>query len=140
MSDKKTYYINKEDCRDIGWAYEIDGRTWDGNLVIENLGKLLIVEGDQRVEGDQIVKGDQRVKGYQIVEGGKAIVGHCRWIVYYTKNKIKIGCKEKTANEWIEFFDKKETFETDVNSLAYNQIYKTFLMAKAAQEVDLGVI
>lgn len=74
------------------------------------------------------------------MEGGKSITGHCKWTVIYTKTLIKIGCKEKTAGEWQRFFDNKETFETDINSLAYNQIYKTFLMAKVAQEIDKGVV
>lgn len=59
----KKYYIKKEDCRDIGWAYEIDSQTYDGNLIVENLGKCLVVKGDQIVEGYQIVKGDQIVEG-----------------------------------------------------------------------------
>jgi len=47
--------------------------------------------------------------------------------------------KHRAIKTALEFFDKKETFETPVDSLAYNQIYKTFLMAKIAQEVDRGL-
>lgn len=107
-TNRETFYIKKEDCRDIGWAYEIDGRTYAGNLMIENLGKPILVKGYQIVEG------------YQRVECGKAIVGHCKWTVYYTKTNIKIGCKSATSEEWTEFFKEKKTFETDIDSLAYN--------------------
>ncbi len=46
----KTYYIKKEDCKDIGWAYEIEGKEYDGNLIID-VDKTILIKGYQRVEG-----------------------------------------------------------------------------------------
>ena len=173
MSGTKTYYIRTEDCLDIGWAYEIDGGNYDGDLIID-VDKPIFIKGDQRVKGNQrvkgsqivegdqrvngyqrvksyqIVKGDQRVEGeqrvegsqivngYQIVKGGKAILGHCKWGVYYTKKSIKIGCKTKLITEWEEWFKGDDVFETPRDSLAFNQIYKTFRMAVVAAELDKG--
>lgn len=70
----------------------------------------------------------------------KAIVGHCKWSVYYKKGIIRIGCKKKTVEEWDLFFASSEILETARDSLAFNQIYKTYRMAKIAQELDEGVI
>lgn len=59
----KTYIITKDSefIVNKGDYYLLTKNDWDGNLIIEELGKTLVVEGDQRVEGDQIVKGDQIV-------------------------------------------------------------------------------
>jgi hypothetical protein len=70
----------------------------------------------------------------------KAIVGHYKWVVYYKKGIVKIGCKIKTIEEWDLFFASTEVFETARDSLAFNQIYKTYRMAKIAQELDHGII
>ena len=145
----KTYYIKKEDCKDIGWAYEIEGKEYDGNLVIDVV-KTIVIKGDQVVKGNQVVKGDQVVRGNQVVEGDqvvrgnqdvskKCITGTCKHNVYFSKKLIKIGCKEKKTSEWVEWFNGKEEYETKRDSLAFNQIYKTFLMAKVAQENDEGL-
>ena len=135
----KTFYIKKEDCEDIGWAYQIQGRTYNGNLIVEKLGKPLIVKGDQIIEGYQIIKGYQRIKGDQIIKGGKALVGQCKWALFYAKETLKIGCETKSYDEWEAWFSGSETFETPRDSLAFNQIYKAFLIAKAAASVDQGL-
>ena len=128
----KTYHITREDCRDIGWAYEIDGAEYDGNLIID-VDKIIVIKGNQRVEGYQIVKGDQ------IVEG-KAIVGHCKWVVFYYGNgNVKIGCKTKAVKEWEDWFLSSSEYETPRNSLAFKQIFKTFKMACVGIELDEGL-
>ena len=123
--EKKTFYIRKKDCKNLGWAYEIEGKIYDGNLIID-VDKIIVVKGYQRVEGYQVVK-------------GKTILGMCKWRVTYYKTKITIGCETKTTQNWIEWFKSDAEYETSRNSLAFNQIYKTFLMAKVAQENDEGL-
>jgi uncharacterized Zn-binding protein involved in type VI secretion len=67
----------------ISWFYEINGGTYDGNLVID-VGRPIVIKGDQTVKGNQTVRGrlivecDQRVEGYQIVEGDQRVEGNQR--------------------------------------------------------------
>lgn len=46
-------------------------------------------------------------------------------------DKIKIGCKEKTIEEWDSFFASNETFETSRNSEDFKQIEAVYLAYKA---------
>ena len=63
----------------------------------------------------------------------------CKWRVTYYKTKITIGCETKTTQDWVEWFKSDAEYVTSRDSLAFNQIYKTFLMAKVAQENDEGL-
>jgi hypothetical protein len=63
-------------------------------------------------------------------------IGFCKWNVYYNSksNLIKIGCKIKLIDAWETFFNSDEFFETKRNTKQFQNIYKSFLLAKFAIE------
>jgi hypothetical protein len=55
----------------------------------------------------------------------------CKWSHAIIGNKIKIGCKEKTIEEWDLFFASDETYETERNTEDFKQIQAIYLAYKA---------
>jgi len=55
----------------------------------------------------------------------------CKWTPCIIGNKIKIGCEEKTIEEWDSFFASNETFETSRDSEQFKQIEAVYLAYKA---------
>jgi hypothetical protein len=55
----------------------------------------------------------------------------CKWSNAIIGDKIKIGCKEKTIEEWDLFFASDETYETDRNTEDFKQIQAVYLSYKA---------
>ena len=55
----------------------------------------------------------------------------CKWTPSIIGNKIKIGCKEKTIEEWDYFFSSNETFETSRDTEQFKQIEAVYLAYKA---------
>jgi len=55
----------------------------------------------------------------------------CKWSNAIIGDKIKIGCKEKTIEEWDLFFASDETYETDRNTEDFKQIQAVYLAYKA---------
>ena len=55
----------------------------------------------------------------------------CKWTPCIIGDKIKIGCKEKTIEEWDYFFASNETFETSRDSEQFKQIEAVYLAYKA---------
>ena len=55
----------------------------------------------------------------------------CKWSVCIIGDKIKIGCKEKTINEWDSFFASNEEFETKRGTNDFKQIEAVYLAYKA---------
>jgi hypothetical protein len=64
---------------------------------------------------------------------GAMIPMYCKWHVSFVDEKIKIGCKEKSVDEWDVFFsdDCKESFETDRDSEDFKRIKAMFNAYKA---------
>ena len=56
---------------------------------------------------------------------------HCKWNHAIIGDKIKIGCKAKTIEEWDLFFASDETYETDRNTEDFKQIQAVYLAYKA---------
>ena len=52
----------------------------------------------------------------------------CKWVTIFENNKLSIGCKTKTLEEWRIFFENKESYETNSDSDEYKLIEKTFKM------------
>ena len=50
----------------------------------------------------------------------------CKWSHCIIGNKIGIGCKEKTIEEWEVFFGSNEEYETSRNSEDFKQIQAVF--------------
>ena len=50
----------------------------------------------------------------------------CKWSHCIIGNKIKVGCKEKTIEEWEVFFNSNEEYETSRNSEDFKQIQAVF--------------
>ena len=55
----------------------------------------------------------------------------CKWTPCIIGDKIKIGCKEKTIEEWDYFFSSNETFETSRDTEQFKQIEAVYLAYKA---------
>jgi hypothetical protein len=57
----------------------------------------------------------------------------CKWATSIIGNKIQIGCKEKTIEEWENFFNSHLTYETSRETDDFKQIqavfesYKTYI-------------
>ena len=60
---------------------------------------------------------------------------YAKWSVGIKGNFLKIGCKEKTFDEWKEWFENSdEEFETPRDSDAFKRIQATFIAHKAYYE------
>ena len=122
----KDHVIRDVDCVDKGGFLEIEGRTYDGNLIID-VSKLLVVKGNQIVEGNQIVR-------------RKYLLNNSIWGIRYTKRDITIGCKTKTTEEWFDWFASDEIYQTPRGTSQFNEIWKAFNMAVIAQQYDQGLM
>ncbi len=56
---------------------------------------------------------------------------YCKWNHSIINNKIQIGCKEKTIEEWDLFFGSDEVFETQRNTEEFKQIQAVYESYKA---------
>ena len=56
---------------------------------------------------------------------------YCKWNHSIKNNKIEIGCKEKTIEEWDLFFGSDEVFETKRNTEEFKQIQAVYESYKA---------
>jgi len=61
--------------------------------------------------------------------------GFCKWNVCYSRDYIRIGCKTKTIEEWEEFFNSNDTYETERNTEEFTNIYKSYKLARLASEL-----
>ena len=64
-------------------------------------------------------------------------VGFCKWKVFYSKDKIKIGCYEKTVKDWDLWFAASKVYETPRDTKEFQLIYESYLLAKFAIENKL---
>ena len=55
----------------------------------------------------------------------------CKWSVSIIGDKIKIGCKEITIENWDLFFESSEEFDTKRNTEEFKQIQAMYLAYKA---------
>jgi hypothetical protein len=61
---------------------------------------------------------------------------YCKWSHSIIGNKIQIGCKEKTIEEWVNFFEEStETYSTGRNTQDFKQIKAVFYSYKAYLEI-----
>ena len=56
---------------------------------------------------------------------------YCKWEHSIRDNKIKIGCKSQTIEEWDLFFESDEIYETKRNTDEFKQIEAVYLAYKA---------
>jgi hypothetical protein len=56
---------------------------------------------------------------------------HCKWSHGITNNKISIGCKTKSIEEWEVFFNSNEEFQTKRDTKEFKQIQAVFEAYKA---------
>jgi uncharacterized Zn-binding protein involved in type VI secretion len=127
----------------VGGTQEVEGnQTIKGNQTMKG---NQIIKGNQLVLGDQTVNNDQTVKGYQTLEGEqnvryKSISSLCCHPIKYSATTIKIGCQEKTTEEWLEWFASDEVFHIPRNRNTFKDIEKAFHIAVAAQKYDRGLM
>jgi hypothetical protein len=55
----------------------------------------------------------------------------CRWTVSHKGDKINIGCKSKTVEEWDTFFNSTEEFSTKRGTEEFRQIHASYLAYRA---------
>ena len=48
---------------------------------------------------------------------------------------VKIGCKEKTIENWVEWFEGNEVFETQRDTLEFNRIKGMFFAFKSYTDI-----
>jgi len=63
-------------------------------------------------------------------------IGQCKWPVHYSKTSIRIGCVEKTPQEWDEWFDSDEEIETKRGTEEFRKIQKAYKLAKYAMQLE----
>ncbi len=62
---------------------------------------------------------------------GTSLPLFCKWDISIQNDKINIGCKSKTMNEWNSFFESSEEFETKRGTEEFKRIEAMYLAAKA---------
>jgi hypothetical protein len=63
---------------------------------------------------------------------GGVMMPTCKWVFGVTAGgKIKIGCEEKTIEEWDAWFAGSETFSTPRNTVAFQKIQASYEATKA---------
>ncbi|MRM84295.1 hypothetical protein D1003_10890 [Riemerella anatipestifer] len=65
-------------------------------------------------------------------------VGFSKWKIFYSQKTIKIGCYEKTTEDWEDWFAGEEIYETKRGTKEFDLIYKSFMKAKFCQEIDFS--
>lgn len=65
-------------------------------------------------------------------------IGFCKWPVLWSKDLVKIGCKDKTYKEWDLWFDSENTFETPRNTEEFRLIHNSYLAARAVRVIEYG--
>ena len=61
---------------------------------------------------------------------GGLMMPHCKWI-YGQNTKGEIGCKTKTVEEWTEWFDGQEEYDTKRGTEEFKKIQACFEATKA---------
>ena len=62
---------------------------------------------------------------------GAALPIFCKWEVSIKNDKISIGCKTKSVQDWDSFFLSDGVFDTTRDTEAFNRIEANYLAAKA---------
>jgi len=63
--------------------------------------------------------------------GGAYLPLHCKWSHSIVNNRIQIGCKQKTIEEWDLFFNSEDELETKRGTQGFKQIQAVFEAYKA---------
>jgi hypothetical protein len=111
----------------------------------QTVGGYQTVRGNQIVRDSQVVRDSQIVRGDQLVAGDqkvryKSIPSLSRHLVQYSAATIKIGCREKTAEEWEKWFAGDEVYLTPRSCNTFKDIEKAFRIAATAQKHDRGLM
>ena len=74
---------------------------------------------------------------YGTWENGTCATGKCKWRVFYnpTAKIINIGCVSLSVDEWDNWFSGTREFQTKRGTKEFENIYKSFLMAKYAIKI-----
>ena len=115
----------------------LEGANLEGaNLICANLRRANLIGanlegadlGGANLEGANL----RRANLYDAKNKGQAYLHmYCKWSHAIIGDKIKIGCKEKTIEEWDLFFKSDETYDTDRNTEDFKQIQAVYLSYKA---------
>ena len=66
-----------------------------------------------------------------VLRGAVKIPIHCRWSHGITENKIHIGCKKRTVEDWEIFFNSNKEIQTKRGTDEFKQIQAVFEAYKA---------
>jgi len=58
---------------------------------------------------------------------GAVLPIYCKWSISIVDDKVKIGCKIKTIEEWDSWFEGTETFDTPRDSEAFKRIQANYI-------------
>ena len=100
------------------------GGIWEGGIWKDGIWEDGIWEGG-RWEGGRWEDG--------IWKGGR-----CKWNVFINSNRqtIHIGCKEKSVEDWDEWFKSNDTYETNRDTEQFKRIYNAYLVARFRLELE----
>ena len=102
------------------------------------LAKSIVYDEDVHIdEGNFIIWKDGIWEG-GIWEDGISSPTRCKWhvLIDSRENKIHIGCKSRTVEEWDAFFASDDKIETERATEQFRRIEKAYKVAKYALELE----
>ena len=116
-------YVEKEknlDMSDNAWV--------SGNAKVSGNAEVYgdaEVSGDAKVSGNAWVSGDAKVSGNAKAKKSPIVlINACKWNITKTDNMVQVGYVQKTPEEWIEWLDGKDEFETKRGTIEFKKIEK----------------
>jgi len=120
----------------------LDGANLEGaNLVRASLVRASLVRANLvRASLDEASLDGANLEGANLVRASLdeaslvraiKIPMYCKWYHGVTENKINIGCKNKTIEEWDLFFNSEDELETKRGTQEFKQIQAVFEAYKA---------
>jgi hypothetical protein len=150
LRDANLIYAN------LGGANLRDANLRDANLIYANLGGANLRDANLR---DANLRGanlrDANLRGANLEDANLIYANledanlrgannkelaylpiYCKWSHSIKGDKIQIGCKEKTIEDWINFFEQStETYSTERDTQVFKQIKAVFYSYKAYLEI-----
>jgi hypothetical protein len=125
-------YLNGANLRDadLSDAYLRGANLSDANLNGANLSNAYLSDADLRGANlsDANLNGANLSNAY-LSDADLPI--YCKWNHSIKDDKIRIGCKIQTIQEWDLFFESDEVYETQRNTQEFKQIQAVYLAYKS---------
>lgn len=96
-------------------------------MEIKDIYGAVIYTSEKKTIRDAVI--DANLEGAYLkganLEGANLPI-YCNWSVFIVGDKIKIGCKEKTIEEWEQWFKSSEEFSTKRGTPEFKRIEGMF--------------